>query len=233
MRFAYSAALILLIVIAASASDDLHPCEPAIGLDSLDLSLRARLAEQLGFDRPIAQLGGVPIVRIIVEPDYACGRTDYGAEWAVAIYLPETGPAIVEAAIAAGSIRGANSKMIRVAGSKPTYRSVLRKRNKRISVGFPKTLIQREIAIAIQGYLFANISEASIESEDPTIRIHPTKYSFLVWMHGLGRKCAEFTLHDEELIDHHLGQLILELRKLTEGERSGPAAIDKLKSLVE
>ena len=198
---------------------DFEPCDGAISLSRTDLQLQARLVEQLGIDRSPAQSGGWPIFRLVVEPHYMVGEKVGGAESAIAIYLPDSGDAVVEVAKAERSIRGLNSRFRAVPGKVETFTFDVRAAQTRVPVTFARGYLSRDVAVALQERGFERIKRARLpDSDKVTIRLHANTYTITAWRLGYGTRCASAVLHDAEFARSAEGQLATLLVKLAQNK---------------
>jgi len=227
-------ALFLQPVCSSSAELGLQPCEAASEMSALRLSLKPRLVSQLGMDRPPIELGGWPVFRVLVEPDYWNGHESPGEEWTVAVYLPEVGDAVVEMVRAERCIRGLNSRNDRVQDDPPSYRPALTDEEVRVPVQSAREKLPRELAIGMQARVLDMMVMTTVIGDDQTtIRLHPTTYSLMAWKEGLGTRCAKAVVFEREFAGSTIGKVVSGLSSLAQATPGSEQLQRELHELLE
>src|SRR5262249_48566768 len=143
-------------VLAAAGPDSevWEPCRGALQLNSLHLELESRLVHQLGMDRPAAETGGWPVLRLVTEPDYSYGCAQSPPESVMTIYLPGDGEAVMELTRARTSIRAVNSGWIQLSAHPLTERPKVLRKAVAVSTESSRRPLPRGIAEALQHAAF-------------------------------------------------------------------------------
>jgi hypothetical protein len=185
-------------------------------------------------DRPPIELGGWPVFRVLVEPDYWNGRESPGEEWTVAVYLPDVGDAVVEMVRADRCIRGLNSRNEQIEDSPPTYRSVLANEEVQVPVHSARAKLARDLALGIQTVVLDMMVQRTVMvDEKATIRLHPTTFSLMVWKEGLGDHCVEAVIFEQEFSDSTIGQVVSSLSSLAQATSSSEQLERQLREQLE
>jgi hypothetical protein len=162
-------------------AERLSPCDSPLAMTSLETSLLIRVSDQLAFDKEPSPNDGDVVVRVVVLPDYSPGESNAAGEWAISIFEKRDKTAYVTLASAPRSIRGANSRLMRVKGEEGTWASGLVKKQVNVPIEF-KTMplawdeavhFRKEFEAAVRGSSFADDSKV-------ILAVHATRYLFLV-----------------------------------------------------
>lgn len=215
------------------AQEKLVPCQAALTLDSLDLTVDARLVENLNIDLPLyppIESGGWPMVRIIIQPGW-----ENEPESAISLYLPDKGDGFIEAVVANEGIAGANTEMVPVPNQeKPTFTYAPTTQKRLVKTVRHRAGITRELGLEISNVLAMNVRSAKFP-DDSNIRmvLHGTEYSFVSWILGLGFICGETSSPDDGTLPADLVQLADQLFKYTEVDDSHQVAvITEIKKMI-
>jgi len=215
--------IFILFCSTLSGQDNLVPCQAALGLDSLELTVDARIVENLNLDLslyPPLESGGWPMARMIVQPGW-----DEEPESAVTLYLPDNGDGFVEATVANKGIAGTNTETVRVPNQdKPTFTFVPTEQKRVVKTARYRAPISRGTAVEISDILAKNVRSAKFpDDNDMKLVLHGTQYSFVSWILGLGFICGQTSSPDDGTLAGdvvQLGNQLFEYAKADESHRA-------------
>lgn len=197
--------------LAPASEPSLQICPATAAEGPHELDWWAELFRALKFDRSPRDAGGWAIGRVIVVPDMG------PPAWAVTVYLPDRGEAILE--------------LVELPERLPEAMLLQEPQERRSSTspGLHRRQIPRDLAEHVADVLIRAVEVADLYDE--TIRIHPTWYYFLAWKEWSGFVCARAAGPPSDSLGDELLELTDLLASFARGRTKEVAVRSQLKAL--